>query len=180
MNRKQLVDLKPLKPENFEPFCKWLNDNEVIKYSLSKFKKINTQQEIKKWYSELFEEKNVFQLGIYLKKNNQFIGYAGICKISKTNRSGEYFIFIGEKDFWGKGIATEVTKEIIEVGFSRLKLNRIMLTVSEPNTGGMKAYKKAGFKEEGRLRQASYRDSKYHDKIVMSILKQEWEIIEIP
>lgn len=38
----------------------------------------------------------------------------------------------------------------------------------------MKAYKKAGFKEEGRLRQASYRDSKYHDKIVMSILRKEW------
>ncbi len=175
MNKTQIVDLKPLRPENFEPFCKWLNDDDVIKYSLSKFKKINTRQEIHKWYSKLFEEKNVFQLGIYFKRNNQLIGYAGICKISKTNHSGEYFIFIGEKEFWGKGIATEVTKEIIEAGFSRLKLNRIMLTVSEPNIGGIKAYEKAGFKEEGRLRQACYRDKKYHDKIVMSILKQEWE-----
>lgn len=175
MNKPQIVDLKPLNPESFEPFCKWLNDDEIIKYSLSKFKKINTQQEIKKWYSELLEEKNVFQLGIHLKKNQQLIGYVGICKISNTNRSGEYFIFIGEKEFWGKGIATEVTKKIIKIAYTKLKLNRIMLTVFEPNISGIKAYRKAGFKEEGILRQASFKDNKYHNKIVMSILRQEWE-----
>jgi RimJ/RimL family protein N-acetyltransferase len=120
------------------------------------------------------------QLGIYLKTNQQFIGYAGICKLSKINHSGEYFIFIGEKDFWGKGIATEATKRLIEIGFTKLKLNRIMLTVSEFNIGGIKAYLNAGFKEEGRLRQACYREKKYHDKIVMSILKKRMEKIVEP
>ncbi len=175
MHKTQIVDLKPLPPNGFEPFCRWLNDEEVIKYSLSKFKKINTQLEVRRWYSELFEEKNVFQSGIFLKKNQQLIGYAGICNISTANHSGEYFIFIGEKECWGKGIATEVTKKIIKAGFSQLKLNRLMLIVSAPNTGGVKAYKKAGFKEEGKLRQASFRDNSYHDKIVMSILKKEWD-----
>jgi RimJ/RimL family protein N-acetyltransferase len=50
-----------------------------------------------------------------------------------------------------------------------------MLTVSEQNKGGIKAYTKAGFKEEGRLRQANFRNGKYHDKIVMSILAEEWK-----
>jgi RimJ/RimL family protein N-acetyltransferase len=174
-NNTQIIELKPLQPDGFEPFCKWLNDEEVIKYSLSKFKKLNTRQEIKEWYSGLFNETNVFQLGIYFKANQQLIGHAGISKLSKTNHSGEYFIFIGEKDFWEKGIATEATKKFIEIGFTKLNLNRIMLTVSEFNVGGIRAYQNAGFKEEGRLRQACFRDKKYHDKIVMSILKQEWE-----
>ena len=54
------------------------------------------------------------------------------------------------------------------------ELNRIMLTVSEPNTGGVKAYEKVGFKIEGRLIQACFRDKEFHDKLTMSILKSEW------
>ncbi len=50
-----------------------------------------------------------------------------------------------------------------------------MLTVSSLNTGGVKAYLKAGFQQEGVLRQACYRDGAYHDKIVMAILRPEWE-----
>ncbi len=49
------------------------------------------------------------------------------------------------------------------------------MTVSEPNIGGIKAYENAGFKLEGQLRQACYRDNEYHDKLIMSILKSEWK-----
>ncbi|MCH2232515.1 MAG: GNAT family N-acetyltransferase, partial [Crocinitomicaceae bacterium] len=75
---------------------------------------------------------------------------------------------------WGKGLGTIATNEIIKYGFHRLNLNRIMLTVSEPNKGGVRAYEKVGFKFEGRLRKACYRDGKFHDKIIMSILKSEY------
>jgi RimJ/RimL family protein N-acetyltransferase len=103
------------------------------------------------------------------------IGYAGLSNISVTNQSGEYFIFIGEKAAWGKGVGTAVTKQIVHLGFTSHHLNRIMLTVSELNTGGLKAYTKAGFVVEGRLRQAACRQGVFHDKIVMSVLKSEWE-----
>ena len=49
-----------------------------------------------------------------------------------------------------------------------------MLTVSELNIGGVKAYQKAGFKTEGRLRQSCFRDGAHHDKIIMSILRDEY------
>ncbi|WP_321282548.1 GNAT family protein [Marinifilum fragile] len=39
--------------------------------------------------------------------------------------------------------------------------------------GGVKAYQRAGFKLEGRLRQACYRNGEFHDKLVMSVLKEE-------
>ena len=50
-----------------------------------------------------------------------------------------------------------------------------MLTVSESNTDGLKAYTKAGFVVEGRLRQGACRQGVFHDKIVMSVLKAEWQ-----
>ncbi len=49
-----------------------------------------------------------------------------------------------------------------------------MLTVSEKNIGAIKAYTNANFKTEGIMRQAFYRDEKFHDKVIMAILKEEY------
>ncbi|ANQ47983.1 GNAT family N-acetyltransferase [Flammeovirga sp. MY04] len=170
-----MIELRPIQKENVNSFYQWLNDEEVIKYSLSLFQKLNSKQEIQKWFNTVIDDRVNLNKGIYIKGTNNFIGYAGISNISTTNKSGEYYIFIGDKDYWGKGYGTATTTEIIKIGFTELGLNRIMLTVSEPNTGGLKAYQKAGFKLEGRLRQAAYRDHEFHDKIVMSILKEEYQ-----
>jgi len=169
-----MIELKPLKEQDVQYFYSWINDDEVIKYSLSVFQNMETKEEIGFWFKELLNNTENLQLGIYIKGVNQLIGYAGISNISKFNKSGEYFIFIGDKTQWGRGISTEVTKQILEIGFNKLGLNRIMLTVSEPNIGGVKSYLKAGFKQEGILREASFRDGQFHDKIVMSVLKSEW------
>ncbi len=170
-----MIELRKLSESDICPFYRWINDEEVIKYSLSLFKKINTKKEIEKWYAELLNNKKDIALGIFLKPSNELIGYAGICDISTTNKSGEYYIFIGEKKYWGKGIGTEVTKQILKIGFNNYQLNRIMLTLSAPNIRGVKAYEKSGFKMEGRLREAASRDNKFHDELVMAVLKSEWE-----
>lgn len=172
---KYLIKLRTLVKNDVSPFYKWINDKEVIKFSLSLFTKINTKKEIDKWFSSLINDKKNINLGIFLNATDELIGYAGFCNISKTNKSGEYFIFIGDKEAWGKGIGTKVTEEILKIGFIDHQLNRIMLTVSEPNIGGLKAYKKAGFIIEGQLREASFRNNEFHDKLVMSILKSEWK-----
>ena len=49
-----------------------------------------------------------------------------------------------------------------------------MLTAFEKNISAKKAYSKAGFKMEGIMRQSSYRYGEFYDKILMSILKEEY------
>ncbi|SHK42354.1 Protein N-acetyltransferase, RimJ/RimL family [Hathewaya proteolytica DSM 3090] len=168
------VILRDLKLRDKNNFFTWVRDKEVIKYSLAVFQSMNTDQDISKWFYNILEDKSTYNQAIVDTENGKFIGYAGICKISKTNLSGEYFIFIGDKNCHSKGVGTFVTKEILKYGFEKLNLNRIMLTVSEYNIGAIKAYRKANFKQEGIMRQACYRDGKFHDKIIMGILRSEW------
>lgn len=169
-----MIDLRPLSGEHISPFFKWLRDEEVIKYSLTSFQKLFSEDDIRSWYADLLSDTKDYVAGIFLSPGEALIGYAGICNISATNKSGEYFIFIGDKDQWGKGIGTLTTRKILKYGFEELKLHRIMLTVSEPNLGGVRAYEKAGFIAEGKHREACYRDGKFHDKIIMSVLKSEF------
>ncbi|WP_044207349.1 GNAT family N-acetyltransferase [Flammeovirga sp. OC4] len=169
---RRVIQLKPLQKENVNSFYQWLNDPEVIRYSLSLFQKLNTEEEIDFWFKGVLRDAKTLSLGIYV--DEIFIGYAGISNFSSTNRSGEYYIFIGDKTYWGQGVGTEVTKQIIKIAFEEKELERLMLTVSVPNKGGVIAYTKAGFKEEGILRNAALRDGAFHDKIIMSILKTEY------
>ena len=170
-----MVKLAPLQPEHVACFYNWLRDPVAIEYSMSAFQNLKTTQQIDDWFVATLQQQNCLNLGIYLAETNALIGYAGLSGISTTNHSGEYFIFIGEQAFWGQGIGTAVTKQVVHLGFTNYQLNRIMLTVSEPNVGGVKAYANAGFRVEGCLRQACYRRGQYHDKIVMSLLKSEWQ-----
>ncbi|MTI31294.1 GNAT family N-acetyltransferase, partial [Xanthovirga aplysinae] len=165
-----MITLKSLLESDVTYFYKWVQDEEVIQYSMSIFQKLKTEKEVKDWYFQTIKIKEDLTLGIYLNSTSELIGYAGITKISKTNHSGEFYILIGEKKLWGLGIGTEVTRKILQIGFSEKGLHRIMLTVSDPNIGGCKAYERSGFKLEGRLRDACFRNGKYHDKLLMSIL----------
>ncbi|MCR5890127.1 GNAT family N-acetyltransferase [Hymenobacter sp. J193] len=168
------IQLLPLHAEQAAIFLRWIQDPEVIAYSLSVFQQLNTLAEVTQWLTATLADTRSLTLGIYLAETEDLIGYAGITSISTVNQSGEYFILVGDKQYWGKGIATTVTRQIVARGFAELGLNRIMLTVSEPNKGGVKAYRRAGFQVEGRLRQACFRKQAFHDKLVMSVLREEW------
>jgi RimJ/RimL family protein N-acetyltransferase len=170
-----MVKLGPLQPEHVAHFYAWLRDPDVIAYSLSVFQHLKTAAQIDQWFAATLAQANTLNWGIYWQETNVLIGYAGLTSISHTNHAGEYFIFIGEKALWGQGVGTAVTKQILHLGFTHHQLNRIMLTVSEGNTGGLKAYAKAGFVVEGRLREAACRHGVFHDKIVMAVLKAEWQ-----
>ncbi len=169
-----MINLKPLSLDDVSPFYEWINDDMSIKYSLSLFQSLHTKDQIDQWFHAVINDSTNFNRGIFLNDSNRLIGYAGICNISNANRSGEYFIFIGDRQEWGKGIGSEVTRLTLRMGFEELGLHRIMLTVSEPNYAAIKAYEKAGFKLEGRMREACFRDNQFHDKLFMSVLEEEW------
>ncbi len=169
------VLLRSLEMDDRDLFWKWFADREVVKYSLSIWLFPWSKEETENWLKKTLQDKETLSLGVVEKTTEQLIGYAGIATMSRINRSGEYYLFLGEKESWGKGYGTEATQLIVQYGFTSLNLNRIMLTVSASNIGGIKVYTRAGFQREGVLRHALYRDGIYHDSIVMGLLRSEWE-----
>ncbi len=171
----QRASLRSLELCDLDALWHWFADRDVVRYSLSLWLFPSSRHETHTWLERTIQDKHTLTLGIVDQATDALIGFAGISGISLINRSGEYFILIGNKACWSNGYGTEVTKLLVEYGFATLNLHRIALTVSDLNRAGVKAYERAGFTREGVLRQACYRDGQYHDKIVMSILRPEWE-----
>jgi len=76
------------------------------------------------------------------KPDNKLIGFAGLKFLEEFNETDIGFRFLPE--YWGKGIATEVSKAIIDFGFNILKLNKIIGIADPENIGSCKVLTKIG------------------------------------
>ena len=98
--------------------------------------------------------------------------------IKKVAHNAELGIVIGDKAYWDKGYGAEVMHTLLRHGFGTLNLHRIYLRVFDNNPRAIKVYLRAGFTEEGRLREDRYHDGRYNDTIVMGILRAEWAAMQ--
>ena len=74
----------------------------------------------------------------------------------------------------GQGIGTRMVGMLLDLAFDRLRLTRITTYYREDNQVSAKMIRKAGFKEEGRLRKAWLCDGRYLDMIVAGVLHEDW------
>jgi len=172
------IILRALDIEDAATFFQWSQDREVTQFSISSYAYPQSLADIKQWLSTINASNKTVSFGICCADSNELIGYAGITSISYLNRCGEYFILIGNKTYWGKGIATQVTKLITDYGFNSLGLNRVELTAFASNPAAYRAYEKAGYQHEGVLRQAGFRHGEFFDKVMMAALACDWENLQ--
>lgn len=169
------VRLRAAERTDIPSFVTWLNDPEV-RHGLSLFLPLSQADEERWFESMLSSPLPEHPLVIEIETDTRWcaIGNCSFHEIDSRNRSAEVGIFIGAKDYWNRGYGTAVMRILLQHGFETLNLNRIMLRVFANNPGALRAYEKAGFIQEGRLRQAEYQDGGYLDVILMSVIREEW------
>jgi RimJ/RimL family protein N-acetyltransferase len=86
-------------------------------------------------------------------------------------------IFIGDKNYWGKGYGTDAMSVLVKFIFEQMNIHKVKLNVFSYNERAIKSYEKCGFKVEGVLRQEIFRDGKYYDEIIMGLLKEEYSAL---
>jgi RimJ/RimL family protein N-acetyltransferase len=101
------------------------------------------------------------------------VGNISIFGIRAKDRSATLGIALG-RDHLGRGYGTDAMRVIVGYGFRELGLHRIQLGVAPFNPAGIRAYEKAGFVEEGRLRESVLHDGRWYDEVLMSVLDHEW------
>ena len=172
------VYLRPLEQEDAEAIVRWFNDQDVAR-TLRMWKPMTKGAEAH-YLEEVARSEHDVVLGICLRDGDRFVGVTGLHGFELKNRSAMFGILVGEKDLWGKGYGTEATSLIVGVGFGTMNLNRIWLEVFSENERGIRAYEKVGFKREGTLRQTDYREGRWHDSLVMGMLRDEWKPAQPP
>ena len=93
-------------------------------------------------------------------KNGVTIGTVSLFEINPHHKTADLGIVIGDKEYWGKGVATEVIKTIKEHTFNTLGIERINAEVEEENIPMKKVFEKTGFKQDGIFKNARIKNGK--------------------
>lgn len=102
------------------------------------------------------------------------IGMVSIRDIDFVQGYGEWGLYIGERDYIGRGLGSSMVQHIIDWGFSDLGLRRLYTSVLSTNERALAMYIRHGFRVEGCWREHLLRDGKAVDLYWMGMLRSGW------
>lgn len=130
----------------------------------------------KKWFERIQSTSDKAYYVLY-DQEHDFLGYVRFDEIDHFNKS----IRVGGDilpEFQGKGFGKKMFNLILKYCFEYLNMHRVWLLVLDYNERAKNLYTKCSFKIEGKYREAIYRNGRYHDYIIMSILRIEYDTKE--
>ena len=176
MIKGKLVRLRPVQRSDIANFLLWFNDPEVIQY-LGMYLPMTEMAE-EKFIEELGTSRAATDALLIIEtvdsEKGKPIGTIGLHGINSKDHNATFGIALGDKQYWSKGYGTEAAGLIIRYGFEQLNLHRISSSAWSFNERSIKMHRKVGFKEEGRRREAVYKNGVYHDEVLFGLLRQEW------
>ena len=140
------VTIRQLQEQDAYTSVKWRNDPEVFKYTGNVYtNEIKIENELE-WISKVItNNKTGIDYRCAILADNVYVGNIYLTDIDE--KSAIYHIFIGDKTYWGKGIAKQASFQILNYAFYNLKLEYVELRVKKQNTRAHELYKKLGFIE---------------------------------
>ncbi len=109
---------------------------------------------------------------ITLQSSSELIGLCWYWNLNRKNASGELTLFL-KSNQTQKGFGTHVISLIVHYLFQQ-GLNRLSATAHPDNLSSIKILKKNGFKEVELIKESHYYKGAYHDRILMTLLKNDF------
>ncbi len=162
----------PPAPEDPERWAEWFNDLEVALPLGDEAHASVTADSEREVLAEAMERpNNIFS--IVDAETDHLAGRRLLFGLDQVNRTAMLGMVIGEKACCGKGYGQEAAGLMLDYAFDRLNLNSVALGVFAFNERAIDCYKRVGFKETGRRRQARMIGETKLDLVLMDILAEE-------
>lgn len=147
------IILRPLTLEDCTAnYVEWLNDPEVNRYLETRWRH-HTLADVRDFVASINTSEHSKLFGIVFRAESRHIGNIKIGPLNPIHRYADISYFIGDRNFWGKGLATQAIRAICRYGFENLKLESIQAGVYGGNTGSARALEKVGFVHVGSIPQ---------------------------
>ena len=137
------VTIRPLVEEDAYTSVKWRNDPEVFKFTGNTYKHEITIGNELEWIRKVIANTNDYRCAILV--DEVYVGNIYLTDIQEGK--AHYHIFIGNKNYWGKGVAKKASLLILDYAVKVLNLKEIFLRVRKKNTSAYNLYLRLGFKD---------------------------------
>jgi RimJ/RimL family protein N-acetyltransferase len=164
----EVTAIEELQADDLSLVAMWLSRNEINRWLTSEWR--NRVVSTTVLAIALRNPKNRFFL---VRCNGQACGLAALADIDLADRTAMVWYFLGDSAFSKRGIGSEAVKQLVRKSFQELKLQSLYAWIMEDNAASANLLHNVGFREAGRIRQASSSNGCQVDRIYFDLIAAE-------
>jgi RimJ/RimL family protein N-acetyltransferase len=162
------VVLRPPREDDFPLFHRWQNDPEIWWYM--DYERPFSLEDIRADQERTRKE----GFGFVITVDGRPVGRIGLNQFRRRDRICSLYLFIGDPDCWGRGFARDAVMALLRHAFDRFDLHQVELWTLAANDRVIRVYERCGFRREASLRDRSFKDGVFVDRVVMSVTRAEF------
>lgn len=167
--------LRAFEFEDLQFLNKLRNDEETFQYTCGNKYYISSVWD-RRWIEDkIFNNNDQFYLMFCTKGDQRQVGYIALTNIDHINKKAEFGAISIDKEHSGKGYGTEATRLLAKHAFEELGLNMAYAYCKEDSKASLKILEKIGFKIDGLIRDYVFKQNKFHNVYICTMLKSDYE-----
>jgi RimJ/RimL family protein N-acetyltransferase len=173
------INIRALELDDYKTTINWRKEDAVWDNFIGAKRYVSSDTE-KRWIeSAIIEhEKGLrYRFGICIKDSCVLVGLFTVSNLDYINNNCETSIIIDSK-YRNSNIFYASHDLVLKYIFFQLNMERINARVISTNKASLIACLTYGFKKEGVLRKAAYKNGNYVDVILLSMLKEDFIILK--
>lgn len=141
--------IRYLRAEDLDDLFEICGDPEIMRYVGDS--RPLTRELTERWIEKSQENYRKYGFGCFAvtaKEDGRLIGYCGL--VNPTSDSVAEIIYGFRKQHWGRGLASEAAKAMLEFGLRQCGLRRVIATIDPDNHASIRIVEKWGMKYQER------------------------------
>lgn len=155
----------------------WFDDEELMRFYTSSKNKI-TKDKLLSSIEEGKSAGNLFTYGIFTNDTDTLIGTIKLGPIHFVHKTSDLVALIGDRNYLGKGLSVDAISLGNKLAFEKFDLRKLYGGMYESNIASIKAYTRAGWLVEGRLKGFYEVDGKNEDRILVGCFNPKYFSVE--
>lgn len=156
-----------------EDVMEWFEDEDLMKFYTTSRQTI-TKEKLLHSIQEGKEKGDLFTFGIFTVEEKILIGTIKLGPIHKVHKTSDLVILIGNKNFLGKGLSVDAIELGNQLAFDEFDIRKLYGGMYESNIPSIKAYTRAGWLVEGRLKGFYWYNDKNEDRILVGCFNPKY------
>ena len=173
------IRLRALQMGDLASINYWHNDEEINALTCGQRRFVSVVLDEQWLRNKLLNNDDQVYCGIWLPEqgfSDALIGYTSLNNIDLVNRQAEWGGIVLDQSKRGQNYGTQAAMQILKYGFHELGLEKISGRWLVENVTSIAFAHLLGFQKEGVLRREVFKSNHWHDVLMMSVLKEEFEI----
>ncbi|TGE24849.1 N-acetyltransferase [Hymenobacter aquaticus] len=144
--------LRSLTPSDIdEAFLSWFQDEDLMRFYTNS-RQTHTRESLLQNIEQGIASGTVYVFAIIDLESQRCIGTIKVGPINHDHKISDLVVLIGDRRFHGKGLAVEAIRLGNALAFGEFGIRKLFGGMFETNQSSFKAYTRAGWVEEGRLK----------------------------